>query len=69
MKSLIQVNIKNRQHYFFNTMTNIKNVDPGLFSIDQISFKGTDFVIYLFFFSMLNINTFTMDIILKIKIN
>ena len=46
MKTLKQVNIKNRQHYFFNTMTNIKNFDPSLLSIDQISFKGTDFVTY-----------------------
>ena len=41
-----QVNIKNRQNCFFNDMTNIKNFDPSLFSIDQISFKSTDSVIY-----------------------
>ena len=27
-------------------MTNIKNFDPSLLSIDQISFKSTDDVIY-----------------------
>ena len=43
MKTLRQVNIKNNRHnYFFNGMTNIKNFDPNLLSIDQISFKSTD---------------------------
>ena len=46
MKNLRQVNIKNRQNYFFNSMTNIKNVDPSLLSIDKISFKNTDSDIY-----------------------
>ena len=46
MKTLRQVNIKNRQNYFFNTMTNIKNFDPYLLSINQISFKSADCVIY-----------------------
>ena len=46
MKTLRQVNIKNRQNYFFNTITNIKNLDPNLLSINQISFKSTDCVTY-----------------------
>ena len=47
MKNLRQVNIKNRQNYFFNSMTNIKNFDPNLLSTDQISFKkNIDCVIY-----------------------
>ena len=46
MKTLRQVNIKNRQNYFFNSMINIKNFDPNLLSIDQISFKSTDCIIY-----------------------
>ena len=46
MKTFRQVNIKNRQNYFFNSMTNIKNFDQNLLSIDQISFKSTDCVIY-----------------------
>ena len=46
MKTLKQVDIKNRQNYFFSSMTNIKNFDPNLFSVDQISFKSTDSVIY-----------------------
>ena len=47
MKTLRQTNIKNRQNYFFNDMTNIKNFDPSLLSIDKISFeKNTDCVIY-----------------------
>ena len=46
MKTLRQVDIKNRQNYFFSSMTNIKNFDPNLFSVDQISFKSADSVIY-----------------------
>ena len=46
MKTLRQVNIKNRQNYFFNSMNNIKNFDQNLLNIDQISFKSTDCVIY-----------------------
>ena len=45
MRTLRQVNIKNRQHYFFNSITNIKNFDLSSLSVDQI-FKSTDFVIY-----------------------
>ena len=30
MKTIRQVNIKNRQHYFVNSMTNIKNFDSSM---------------------------------------
>ena len=46
MKTIRQVNIKNRETYFFNSMTNIKNFDPSLLSIDKIPFKSTDSAIY-----------------------
>ena len=46
MRTLRQVNIKNRQHYFFNSKINIKNFDPSLLTIDKTSFKSTDSVIY-----------------------
>ena len=46
MKTFRQVNIKNRQNYFFNSMTDIKNFDQNLLNIDQISFKSTDCVSY-----------------------
>ena len=46
MITLRQVNIKNGPHHFFNDMTNIKNFDPNLLGIDQISFKGNDVPIY-----------------------
>ena len=39
MRILRQVNIKNCQNYFFNSMINIKNFNPNLLNIDQISFK------------------------------
>ena len=46
MKTLRQVNIRNCQHYFFNSMLNIKNFDPSLLIIDKISFKSTNSVSY-----------------------
>ena len=46
MRTLRQISIKNRQNYFFNSLTNIKNFDPSLLSINQVSFKSTDDVIY-----------------------
>ena len=46
MKTIRQANIKNRQNYFFNDTTNIKNFDPSLLNIDQISFENNDSVIY-----------------------
>ena len=49
MRTLKSINIKIRP-YFFNSMTNIKNFDPNVLSIDQVSFekKNTDCVIYEF---------------------
>ena len=38
MKTFKQVNIKNCQNYFLNSMINIKNFDPSSLSMDQISF-------------------------------
>ena len=46
MKTLRQTSIKNSQNYFFNSMTNVKNFDPSLLSIDQIAVKGIDFFTY-----------------------
>ena len=46
MRTLRQVNIKNRQNYFFNSKTNIKNFEQNLLNIDQKSFKRTCCVIY-----------------------
>ena len=40
MRTLRQINIKNRPHY------NIKNFDPNLLSIDKMSFKSIDNGIY-----------------------
>ena len=40
------VNIKNRQNYFFNDRTNIKDFDPSLLNIDQVSFESNKFIIY-----------------------
>ena len=47
MITLRQTNIKNSQNYSFNGMTNTKNLDPSLLSIDQIPFKGIDFFLLI----------------------
>ena len=41
-----EINIEDRPYYLFNDMINIKNFDPNLLSMDQISFKSTDVVIH-----------------------
>ena len=49
MKTVRHVNIKNRQNYFFNSMTNIKHFDSNLLSIGRISCeKNTDCVFLRF---------------------
>ena len=42
MRSIKQVNIKNRQYYFFNDMTNISDLDPNLLNVDSIEFKSNN---------------------------
>ena len=39
MKTIRQINIENRQDYFFNDMTNIKDFDPSLLNIDEYHLK------------------------------
>ena len=46
MRTIRQVNIKNRQKYFFNYMVNIGDFDLSLLNIDQIAFKSNDSIIY-----------------------
>ena len=46
MKTLRQVNIKNCPNYFFNSMTDIKNLDTNLLGINQITFTSADSVVY-----------------------
>ena len=46
MKTAKQVNIKNRQSYFFNDMTNIKDFDSNLLNIDQLLFENNKLIAY-----------------------
>ena len=46
MRTIKQVNIKNRQNYFFNDMTNIIDFDPGLLNVASIEFKSNNSIIY-----------------------
>ena len=40
MENIKQISIKNRTHYFFNDMINIKDFDPSLIKIDKKSYKN-----------------------------
>ena len=46
MRTIRQVNIKNRQNYFFNDMTNNGDFYLSLLNIDQIAFKSNESIIY-----------------------
>ena len=46
MRTIKQVNIKNRQNYFFNDMTNISDFDQSLLNIDEVSFKSDELLMY-----------------------
>ena len=46
MRNIKKINIKNYRYYTFNDKINIKKSDPNLLTIDKISFKNVDGVIY-----------------------
>ena len=46
MRTIKQVNIKNRQNYFFNDMTNITDFDLSLLNVDSLRFRDDDLIIY-----------------------
>ena len=46
MKTIRQINIENRQGYFFNDMANINDFDLGLLNIDELSFKSDELIKY-----------------------
>ena len=46
MKTIRQINIENRQGYFFNDMKNINDFDPSLLNVDVISFKSDELIMY-----------------------
>ena len=57
-----QINIENRPYYFFNDIINIKNFNPNMLSIDKISFKSIDSVIYnIKYITMKNLNHVNID--------
>ena len=37
-----QLNIKNRTYYFYNSLINVSNVEPGRLNLDKKSWKDTD---------------------------
>ena len=46
MKTIRQINIENRQGYFFNDMTNIGGFNSSLLNIDEVSFKSDELIMY-----------------------
>ena len=46
MKTIRQINIENRQNYFFNDMTNVNDFDPSLLNIDEILFESNELILY-----------------------
>ena len=46
MRTIRQVNIKNRQDYFFNDITNIGDFDLNLLNMNQMAFKSNGSIIY-----------------------
>ena len=45
MKTIRQINIKNREGNFFSHMSKIRDFDPSLLDIDMITLKSNDLVI------------------------
>ena len=46
MKTIRQINIENRQNYFFNDMTNVNDFDPILLNIDEVLFESDELIMY-----------------------
>ena len=46
MRTIKQMNIQNRQNYFFNDMINVSDFDPSLLNLDSIEFKSNNSIIY-----------------------
>ena len=46
MRTIKQINIENRQSYFFNDMTNISDFDPSLLNIDPVLFESDKLSMY-----------------------
>ena len=46
MNTIRQINIENRQNYFFNDITNINDFDPSLLNIDEVLFENNKLIMY-----------------------
>ena len=46
MKTIRQINIENRQNYFFNDMTNVNDFNPSLLNIDEVLFESNNVIAY-----------------------
>ena len=57
MGNIQQVNIKNRTHYLFNDLINIKNFDSNLSKTDKKSYKNIG-IYYIGYITMESISDF-----------
>ena len=57
MRSIKQINIKNRTYSFLNDMNNIKNFDSTLLKIDKNSYKNID-IYYIGYITIKNISDY-----------
>ena len=57
MRSIKQINIKNRTYSFLNNMNNIKNFDSTLLKIDKNSCKNID-IYYIGYITIKNISDY-----------
>ena len=55
LHSMKEISIKNRPYHFFNDMINIKNVDPSLLGINEMSCKNANISIYHIEYMTMNI--------------
>ena len=46
MKTSIQLNIEDRSGYFLSDMTSINDIDPSLLSVDAVSFRNDELIMY-----------------------
>ena len=62
MRSIKQINLENRPHYFYNDITNIKNFNSNLLNLHKILFKSIATIICnIKFMTIKSINQANVD--------
>ena len=63
MNSVKQIDIKNRRYYFYDSMTNIKNLDPSKSKINEKSYKN----IVIYYIGYVTVKDFSYAEIISVK--